>query len=107
MALFGGSETKTTQVSSQFGVEAGGDAKQYYAGGNLSVIDEFPEPVAAYAQGLLGLTSEIIAGQSDASANIADTLGTIAAREKTPLTEWLPFAAVGAAALVAISFWSK
>lgn len=107
MALFGGSKTSTSQTSVQLGVEGQGN-KQYYAdGGALTVIDEFPEPVAAYAQGLLGLTSEIVVQTGKQSAAISDTLGTIAAREKTPLTEWLPFAALGAAGIVALAFFSK
>jgi len=49
-----------------------------------------------------------LAGQSLAASGAAfDTLGQIAEREKTPLTEWLPFAAVGAVALVLVLWASK
>lgn len=127
MALFGGSKStsSSSQETVQLGVETEGNVAQYYVPGTLSVIDEFPEPVAAFAQGLLGLTQSVVdqqnsalemligssqqsAGQTlGAAAEAFDTLGDIAAREKTPLTEWLPFAAVGAAALVALMFYSR
>lgn len=112
MALFGGSKStsSTSQESVQLGAEAGNDIAQYYVPGTLNVVDEFPEPIAAYAQGLLGLTGKLL-DSAQTQGNIASgaiaTLGNVAEREKTPLTEWLPLVAVGAAALVAVAFFTR
>lgn len=101
MSLFGGSTSKTSQSSTQLGAEGTGN---YVVGEGASVTNSFPESVANFANNALdkaiGLAQSAVAGASASQA----TLGTVAVREKTPLTEWLPFAAAGAAALIALAY---
>lgn len=108
MALFGGSKSSTKNESTQVGVETEGDVTQIVASGStVNYTEEFPESVANFASGILGLTGDVLSAQRESTEAALDTLGTIAAREKTPLTEWLPFIAVGATAAVALAFFNR
>ena len=117
MALFGGSKTTTRQISTQVGADngsfsiGGGRDVDYHDESSYIYTNEFPETVGKFAQRALDLAGQAIdASQSladksvGASAGAISTLGGVAAREKTPLTEWIPFAVAGATALVMI-FW--
>lgn len=110
MALFGGSKSSSKNESIQLGAETGGgDAAVINASGGstVSYVNQFPDAVASFASNILGFTQDVISqGQSQSEA-VLDTLGTIAVREKTPLTEWLPFAAVAAAGIVALAFFNR
>lgn len=99
MALFGGSETRTNQTSTQYGASDSG----IVVGAGASYRNEFSPEVAQFATDALGLAAQSVSGAQAA----VSTLSTVAEREKTPLTEWLPIVAVGAAALVAVAFFMK
>lgn len=96
MGLFGGSTTKTSQSSTQYGAEGGG----IVIGEGASYIQEFPDTVASFAEKALDLAGSGIA-QSQAAIS---SLSTVAEREKTPLAEWLPLVAVGVAGAAFIAF---
>ena len=104
MGLFGGSKTTTKQVSTQIGASEEGVAlgagAVYAPVDNTSYVDNFPAEVADFATAALGLAGQSVAGASGA----IQTLGTVATREKTPLTEWLPFAGVAAFGLIAAAW---
>lgn len=97
MALFGGSKSTTKNTSEQIGLEGGGNIAN--DGSEVTIIDEFPETVAGFASESLALAGKVVNQAGDTLA----TLGELATREKTPLTELLPFIAVGAVVLVLIS----
>lgn len=122
MALFGGSKSSTSNTSKQLGVETEGDVAQIQAEGDVqystNFVNEFPDAVSTFASNILGFTrdvigdafgnaSDVIGSSQGQSAAVLDSISTIAEREKTPLTEWLPFVAVGAAGLVALAFFSR
>lgn len=121
MALIGGSKSSTSTSTNQVGLEGGG----ILASGGSTVTQEFPDTVAGFAGDALDLAGKSIdtvsgfsesaldtvanlAGRSVAasgqvSAAASQVLGTIAAREKTPLTEFLPFVAIIAVGAVIIA----
>ena len=107
MGLFGGSKTTTRQTSTQIGAADEGIAlganAVYAPTTTTSSIDNFPQEVADFATAALGLAGQSVAGASGA----IQTLGTVATREKTPLTEWLPFAGVAAFGLIAAAWIFK
>jgi hypothetical protein len=112
MALFGGSKSTTSQSSLQQGIEAsdqavsliGGSGAQSYA---YSRVDEFPEAVANFAEQALELAKNTVTAAIGSAASTQDSLATIAEREKTPLTEWLPIVAVGAVALIGLAYFTR
>ena len=97
MALFGGSKSSTSNTSTQQGIEGGGNIAS--GGSTINNIDEFPAAVADFADSIIGLASQSVSQSGSALSSLA----TVAEREKTPLTEWLPIIAVGAVALVLLS----
>ncbi len=103
MGLFGidfSSKSTTKNTSLQQGVDGSGAI----ASDNASITYEFPDTVAAFAQSLAELAGSTVHAAVGLARGTQDTLGDIAEREKTPLTEWLPIAAVAAVGLVAIAF---
>ena len=99
MALFGGSKSSTSTSTKQIGLEGGG----IIASGGGTVVQEFPEAVAGFASEALELAGQSIAQSGAITAAASQSFAAIAEREKTPLTEYLPFAAVMAAAVVMVA----
>lgn len=109
MSLFG-SDSKTFTTTSQSGAEGGSNVAT--SGG--SIVNEFPEEVSTFATGTLGLAESALNAIADTAkqslsasravtTGAADAFATLAEREKTPLTSFLPFAAIFAVAAVIIS----
>jgi hypothetical protein len=96
---FFSSESKTTTNTSQAGVEGGGNI----ATEGSYIINEFPEEVSGFATEIVGLARDVIGSAGEVTTAAASSLGTVAEREKTPLTEFLPFAAVIAVGVVIIA----
>lgn len=96
MGLFGGSTTKTSQSSTQYGASDQG----IVIGEGATYRNEFSPEVAQFAESALGLAAQSVASGRDAISSLSG----VAEREKTPLTEWLPIIAIGAAALVAVAY---
>lgn len=103
MGLFGGSSNKTNQQSTQVGASD----NAIILGEGANYTNEFSPAVADFASHTLDLLGTGISSAFDNAKSLLgqsqqaiDTLGTVAQREKTPLSEWLPLVAIGATALV-------
>jgi hypothetical protein len=96
--LFSSKSTTSTNTTQQ-GVEGGGNI----ATGGSIINNEFPDEVSSFASEVIGLARDITGSAGVVTTAAASALGTVAEREKTPLTEFLPFAAVIAVGVVIIA----
>ncbi len=98
MAIFG-SDSKSS--SAQIGADSG---SAIASGKNSSIVYQFPDAVAQYAAKLTDLAQNTVTAAVGLARDAQGSLGDVASREKTPLTEWLPIIAVGAVGLVAVAY---
>ena len=110
MGLFGGSSNKTNQTSVQYGASEG----SVLVGEGATYNNEFSDNVATTLGHALDLLGSAVGSAFDNSRSLLDqsqqavgVLGTVAAREKTPLSEWLPIIAIGGTVAVAIFYFRK
>ncbi|MEO0809649.1 MAG: hypothetical protein AAFW82_03225 [Pseudomonadota bacterium] len=109
MPLFGSSSRSSTSQTSnvrQSGAEGTGNIS---AAGNVTTNfdDNIAETVNKALDGAFGIATQSAVDFQKSTGDVLSSISTIAEREKSPETAWLPFAVIGGVAVIAIAIWGR